>query len=113
METRRDVADAKRKKITVKLAKSTARAPADMVGYVEILKNNAVILTFWAWELGAMTANGDKTTLVFKGDQPWHTSAAVPIAEVRSALVLAQGLWNAHTKEAETATVRALRKLGA
>jgi hypothetical protein len=104
--------DAKRKKITVKVAKTTARAATDMLGYVEILKNNAVILTFWSWELGAMTADGSQTTLVFKGDQPWHTSVAVPIDEVRSAMVTAQAIWNAHTERAETATVRALRKLG-
>ena len=83
-----------------------------MLGHVEILKNNSVILNFWSWELGAMTADGDKTVLIFKGPESWHMTVNVPIDEVRSAMVTAQALWNAHTKEAETATIRALRKVG-
>jgi hypothetical protein len=104
-------ADTKQKKATIRVARYSARAATDLLGYVEILKNDSVILNFWAWELGAMTAKGRETVLVFKGDENWHMSVGVPIDEVRSALVTAQALWDAHTKEASTATVRALRSL--
>ena len=96
-----------KRKVTIRTVTSSARAATDLPGFVEILKGRDVILTVWSWEVQALFAEDDGTTVVMKAKEPWHVTVDVPLAEARGALVTAQALWEAHRKTENLAQLKA------
>ena len=106
METTVNTADGKRT-ITIKTVKSSARAATDLLGHLEILKGDDVILTVWAWEIQALIAEDDACTIVMKGKTNWSQVVDVPLHEVRGALVTCQALWQSHKTAENLAFLKA------
>ena len=106
METTVGTGDAKRT-ITIRQVKSSARAATDLLGNLEILKGDDVILSVWGWEIQALVATDDGTMIVMKGKETWHEVVDVPLAEVRGALVTCQALWQSHKTAENLAFLKA------
>ena len=106
METTIDTAGGKRT-ITIKTVKSSARAATDLLGHLEILKGDDVILTVWAWEIQALIAEDDACTIVMKGKTNWSQLVDVNLAEVRAAMATAMALWQSHKTSENLAFLKA------